>query len=374
IEQFAQFQSMTQNEAQGVGGEAPIAESDPRQAGADSWQVETISFQTPGRSEASIADLYLPEAVLEDAGSSERNTPVVVISHGVASSRNTLAYIAEHLASHGYGVVAIEHSETSAEKFVRFLWGKESAPGGQELVLRPLDITAVLDTLSVRQATGDTAVSRLNLESVGLLGQSLGGYTVLASGGAGIDREFLAGECESSLADRPTLNLSLLTQCTLLELPAETSTDVADARVSAVIALNPLTSSIFGMSGLQKINIPVMMMAGTDDFVAPALPEQIEPFDWLETEHKKLVVMEKGTHFSFLDRNSRSVLPFSDQLTGPDPTAAREPTRALSLAFFDRHLQQQAEAEQFLTQTYLETFPKEPFEFSVVGSLPPGVQ
>lgn len=380
IEEFAQSQAMAQSiaqeEGQGVGGEAPIAAGDPRQTGAYAWQVETISFQTPGRSEDSIADLYLPEALPKDSGAAgtEGNTPVVVISHGVASSRNTLAYMAEHLASHGYGVVAIEHSETSAEKFVRFLWGKESAPGGQELVLRPRDITAVLDTLSARQATGDAAVSGLNLESVGLLGQSLGGYTVLASGGAGIDREFLAGECQSSLADRPTLNLSLLTQCTLLELPADTPTDVADERVSAVIALNPLTSSIFGMSGLQKIDIPVMMMAGTNDFVAPALPEQIEPFDWLETEHKKLVVMEKGTHFSFLDRSSRSVLPFSDQLTGPDPMAAREPTRALSLAFFKRHLQQQTEAEQFLTQTYLEGFPKEPFEFSVVDSLPPAEQ
>lgn len=378
IKQFARSQS--------VGGDAPTTDEDPRQAGDHAWQVETISFQTPGRLDSSLADLYLPDISseqvnapiedLSDRAISGRGIPVVVISHGVASTRNTLAYMAEHLASHGYAVVSIEHTETSAENFSRFLWGKGSAPGGQELLLRPRDITAVLDLLSIQQADAQqannrSALSDLNLESVGVLGQSLGGYTVLAASGATIDRTFLDEACQSSLAERPTLNLSLLTQCTLLELPADTSMPVADERVAAVVALNPLTSSIFGMSGLQKIKIPVMMMAGSDDYVAPALPEQIEPFDWLTTEHKKLVVMDKGTHFSFLDRNAQSVLPFSEQLTGPDPMAAREPTRALSLAFFNQHLQQQAEAERFLTQTYLESFPTEPFRFSVVDSLPP---
>ncbi|MEL6470414.1 MAG: alpha/beta hydrolase [Cyanobacteria bacterium J06623_4] len=362
IRQHARAQAMDRNKLS--------LTNDPQQAGAYAWQVEMFSFQTPGRSTASIADLYMPERDSTAAGGTGSSVPVVVISHGVASSRNTFAYMAEHLASHGYAVVAIEHRETSAEKFVRFLWGKEGAPGGEELLLRTQDITAALDVLSEQQADGELSVSGLNLASVGLLGQSLGGYTVLAAGGAQIDRAFLAAECESSLAERPTLNLSMLTQCTLLELPAGTLMDVADERVAAVVALNPLTSSIFGRSGLQEIEIPVMIVAGTDDYVAPALPEQIEPFDWLTTEYKKLVVMNKGTHFSFLDQNAQGVLPFSDGLTGPDPTAARAPTRALSLAFFDRHLKDQPEADQFLNQTYLDEFPKEPFEFSVVDSLP----
>ncbi|MEL6161005.1 MAG: alpha/beta hydrolase [Cyanobacteria bacterium J06554_11] len=358
IRQHAQAQAMDK-------AKLPLND-DPRHAGRQEWRVKVMTFQTPGRSEASIADLYIPDP----SDGATRHIPVVVISHGVASSRSTFDYMAEHLASHGYAVVAIEHRETSAEKFVRFLWGKEGPPGGEELLLRTRDITAVLDALSRRQAEGEPELERLNLVSVGLLGQSLGGYTVLAAGGAQIDRTFLAGECESSLAERPTLNLSLLTQCTLLELPSGTPTDIADERVSAVVALNPLTSSIFGRSGLQKIEIPVMLVAGTDDYISPALPEQIEPFNWLTTEHKKLVVMDRGTHFSFLDQNAQSALPFSDGLTGPDPTAARAPTRALSLAFFNRHLQGQADADPFLNQVYLDEFPKEPFEFSVVDSLP----
>lgn len=333
--------------------------TNPMSAGPHTWTTQTINFQTPGRPQPSLADLYLPQA------STAESVPVVVISHGIASSRKTFQYMAEHLASHGYAVVALEHIDTSAEKFVRFLWGKEGPPSPQDLLLRPRDITAALDFLTEQQAS-DPALAKLSLSSVGVLGQSLGGYTVLAAGGAEIDPLFLAQECQSSLTERPSLNVSLLLQCTLLELPADTPLTVADERVGAIISLNPLTSSIFGRSGLQKIDVPVMLMAGTNDYVTPALPEQIEPFDWLEAPSKTLVVMEKGTHFSFLDREARSVLPFSDGLTGPDPLQARGATQALSLAFFNRHLLNDAEADVFLNQAYLNAWPTDPFEFSLV--------
>ncbi len=355
IKQLAQAQALDNIDLSSTG--------DPRSAGRYTWDVNTLTFQNPNRDQSSIADIYLPQK--EAAGS----TPVVIISHGVASDRKTFAYLSEHLASHGYAVAALEHTETSAERFMRFLWGQEGPPSSRDLLLRPQDITALLDTLSDQQAT-DPALKDLNLNSVGLLGQSLGGYTVLAASGAVIDSDFLFDECESDLGSRPTLNLSLFLQCTLLDLPVGTDLTVADPRVAAVIALNPVTSSIFGRSGLKAVQVPVMMMAGTNDFVAPALPEQIEPFDWLDTEHKALVVMERGTHFSFLDRESQSVLPFSQSFTGPDPLAAREPTQALSLAFFNRHLQQKNDFEQFLNQAYLNEFPTEPFQFSVVDSLP----
>jgi len=334
------------------------ADRNPMSAGSNTWTSRELSFQTPGRSQPTIADLYLPQTTATDV-------PVVVISHGIASSRKTFQYMAEHLASHGYAVVSLEHIDTSAEKFVRFLWGKEGPPAAEDFLLRPRDITATLDFLTEQQST-DPAIAQLNLSSVGVLGQSLGGYTVLAAGGASIDPQFLAQECQSSLAQRPSLNLSLLLQCTLLELSPETSLETADSRIGAIIALNPLTSSIFGRSGLQEIDVPVMLMAGTDDYITPALPEQIEPFDWLSAPSKTLVIMEKGTHFSFLDRASRSVLPFSDGLTGPDPKQARAATQALSLSFFDQHLLSDPNAEVFLNQAYLDEWPSEPFEFSVV--------
>ena len=364
IKQMAQSQAATQ-------GEIPFG--DLQSSGPYRWQMETFTFQNSGRPTESQADLYTPAIATASPGS----IPVVVISHGFASNEKTFSYLAEHLASHGYGVVALEHTETSAERVLRFFWGQDKAPDPIDLLLRPQDITAALDTLSAKQGKNDrssinttvsTTVKNLNLDSVGLLGQSLGGYTVLAAGGATIDWSSLSDDC-GMISARPSLNLSMFVQCSLLNVPRETSLAVADSRVSAIIALNPLSSAIFGQSGLQNIDAPVMLVAGTDDYIAPALPEQIEPFSWLETEHKTLVVMEGGTHFSFLNREEMSAIPFSNSLTGPDPAQARPQVQALSLAFFNRHLQNQAEAEAFISQRYLNTFPTEPFQFSVVDSL-----
>lgn len=338
-------------------------DQDPQFAGPHRWQVETISFQNSGRERPSLANLYTPEI----PNAPNNSIPVVAISHGIASSRETFGYLAEHLASHGYGVVVLEHAETSAERFTRFLNGLEGAPDPRELLLRPQDITTMLDTLSAQQDT-NPKLRDLNLESVGLLGQSLGGYTVLAAGGAVINRPKLADQCLTTLAERPTLNLSMLLQCRILELPKETSLAVADSRVSAVIALNPLTSHIFGESGLQQIDVPVMLVAGTNDYFTPALPEQIEPFDWLTTNHRQLVVMENGTHFSFLGGSDRSVLPVPDGFIGPDPQQARPQVQAISLAFFNRYLKDQTEAEVFLHQAYLDEFPIEPFQFSLIDT------
>ena len=246
IQQMAQAQAAIQ-------GEMPAG--DPQSNGPYRWQMETFSFQNPGRPTESQADLYAPAVNAASPG----DIPVVVISHGVASDEKTFAYLAEHLASHGYGVVALEHTETSAEKVLRFFWGQDKAPDPIDLLLRPQDITAALDTLSAKQTNSDDAISatvkNFNLDSVGLLGQSLGGYTALAAGGATIDWSFLSEDCDM-LSARPSLNLSMFVQCSLLNVPRDTSLAVADSRVSAIIALNPLSSAIFGRSGLQNIDDP----------------------------------------------------------------------------------------------------------------------
>lgn len=70
--------------------------------------------------------------------------------------------------------------------------------------------------------------------------------------------------------------------------------------MKAVIAVNPITSVVFGQEGMSKIQIPVLMIGGSDDYVAPAVSEQIYPFSWLTSPNKYLMLLEKGTHFSFL--------------------------------------------------------------------------
>jgi predicted dienelactone hydrolase len=338
---------------------------DPRNKGNYNWKLKTIPFQNPGRTNASIADLYLPK----QQSNLSQKVPTVVISHGVASNRQTFAYIAQHLASHGYAVVVPEHFETNTNKFSQIFNGLEGPPDPNTLLLLPKDITAVLDELEDR-AKSEIELKSLNLQAVGVLGQSLGGYTVLASGGAQLRRDKLQDACSTNVEKRPIVNLSMLLQCRLLELPVDKSLTVKDDRIKAVIAINPLTSHIFGETGLNKLQAPVLFVAGTDDYFVPALPEQIKPFQKLQIEDKYLVVMENGTHFSTLEiTDDGGGLPVPESLIGADPNIAQPQMRSLSLAFFNKYLLNQSESEKYLNQTYLNTFKPEPFRFNIVRYL-----
>lgn len=340
------------------------------------WRVQGLNFRNPERPSFSQASLYLPQIPNarpnnNQPGSLPSQIPVVILSHGLGANRLAFAYLAEQFASHGYGVIALEHSETNSDRFNRFLNGLAAPPSPAELTSRPRDISAVLDDLSQR-AERNPSLAQLNLTSVGVLGQSLGGYTVLAAAGATINRPLLEQRCAQSPPERRlSLNISMPIQCRILELPAEASLAVADPRVAAAIALNPVTSQIFGPEGMAQIKKPVMIVAGTDDFVAPTLPEQVEPFGWIGSRDKYLVMIENATHFTLLGHEGNgSVLPLPDRLFGPEGDSAQAAIAQVSLAFFNRHLRQQRSHEAYLTQAYLTRLEGSPFRYAIVRELP----
>lgn len=353
-----------QQQAQASVELASVPREDLSQMGIYPWRQRVITFINSNRSAPSIADLYLPQR-------QSASIPVVVISHGVASNRQTFAYIAKHLASHGYAAVIIDHPETNTEKFSQFLTGLDGPPAPQSLLHRPTDISAVLDALEQQSATVPDLRS-LNLDSVGVLGHSLGGYTALAAAGATLQPHLWETGCDENIAEQSLLNLSILIQCRFDELPEGISLTVQDDRVQAVIAMNPLTSHLFGAEGMATLTVPTMLVAGTDDYFVPALPEQIEPFQGSTVAAKYLVVVENGTHFTPLSA-AEQVLSVPDFLIGPDPTSAQPALKALTLAFFNHHLSGLTDNSAFLTQTYLNQLASEPFQFSIVqqyGSAP----
>lgn len=118
--------------------------------------------------------------------------------------------------------------------------------------------------------------------------------------------------------------MSLLVQCKSALLPPA-NYSLHDDRIKAIIAVNPLASSIFGQSGMSQIQVPLMLVAGSQDIVTPAVPEQIRPFTWLSTPNKYLVLIENGTHFSTNgeEANGRRVLPIPAGMIGANPASAR---------------------------------------------------
>ncbi|MFB2878849.1 alpha/beta hydrolase [Floridanema aerugineum] len=329
---------------------------DLRRPGSFPWQKQTLTINDTQRNRPLMVDLYLPQT----------NTPanVIVISHGAAGNRNTLSLLAEHLASYGFAIVVMEHPGDSLEKFQNFFSGLGDSPQPQELINRPLEIKYVLDELQRREQTEPALQGRLNLQQVGIIGQSIGGYTSLTLAGATLNFDLLRKDC----VDNQIFNLSLLIQCEVSRLiPA--NYNFRDERIKAVIAINPLTSSVFGETGLSQVQIPVMFVASSDDIFTPAFPEQIVPFTWLTTPNKYLVVIEKASHFSLLggrEEDNSALPPLPREIVGPDPALARPYLNALSVAFFRNYLANQPEFQPFLSASYARSISQLPFTLSLV--------
>ncbi|NDJ19089.1 alpha/beta hydrolase [Myxacorys almedinensis] len=309
-------------------------------------------------------DVYLPQSRRQALPSS---VPVVVISHGLGSDRMTFAYLAEHLASHGFAVAIPEHPGSNAKQLQALIAGTASEVASpREFIDRPSDIKFLLDELT-RRARSDARYGRLNLQGVGVLGQSFGGYTVFALAGAPLNFAKLRQDCTpTALAN--TLNISLALQCRVLALPREDYT-LSDPRVRAVFAINPINSGVFGQTGLSQIQVPTFVVGGNADTIAPALPEQIQPFTWLQAPDRYFALIDRGTHFSTLGDSQDEGIPVPPEVIGPSPAIARRYINALSLAFFSTYVAGQANYRPYLSSTYANFLSQPPLKLSLVQML-----
>ncbi len=305
--------------------------------GSLSFRKQILTLRDQQRRRIFPVELYLPEQQIRGS-----RLPLVVISHGLGSDRNTFAYLANHLASHGFAVAVPEHPGSNSRQINALLSGLASdVTPPRELIDRPLDIKYLLDRLTAEYG------EQIDVDNVGIIGQSFGAYTALAIAGAELNFPQLKQDCPN-IDD--SLNVSLLLQCIGLNLPGE-SFNLYDERIVAAIAINPLASSIFGQEEISKIQIPVMIVAGSADPVTPALSEQIQPFTWLTTSEKYLALLRGGTHFSTLNESSGSIsLP--EQAIGPDPKIAQDYVKQLGLVFFSTYIADRIDYKPYLSADY----------------------
>lgn len=302
-----------------------------------------------GRQRLLLSDIYIPKT--------HTKVPVIVISHGLGTDSSNFQYLAKYLASHGFAVILPNHPGSGTQQLRSLLNGSANEISeAEEFYNRPLDIKYILDRLE----NDPNFKNRLNLQQVGVIGQSFGGYTALALAGAKINFEQLDKDCNPKRLQQ-TWNMSLLFQCHALELHGKKygiNYNLRDERVKAAIAINPITSSIFGEAGLSQIKIPVMVVAGSDDTVAPALYEQIQPFSWITYSHKYLVVLAGGTHFSTIgdSSNPSNQIPLPSSLVGNDPRQARRYLSILSVPFLQTYVGGMSKYSPYLNAPMLNLF------------------
>ncbi len=292
--------------------------------------------------------------------------PLIVISHGVASDRFAFAYLAQHLASYGFAVAALEHPGSNAQRFQQYFAGLAGPPEPTELINRPLDVKFVLNELQRLEKSDPRMQGKLNFQQVGAFGHSYGGYTVFTLAGAKINFEQIRKDCNPN----KSLNLSVFLQCRANELTSA-NYPLKDDRIKAALTVNPFVSSIFGESEVRQIKLPFMVVSGSQDIVTPAIPEQIRPFTWLGSKNKYLAVIENATHFTALAETppENNVLPVPPVFLGLPTKDAHSYLNALSVAFFETYLLNRREYQVYLQPAYAKYISKAPLNLSFLQSL-----
>lgn len=285
--------------------------------------------------------------------------PVVIQSHGLASNPEDLEPYARHLASYGYLVAAPCHPGSDTEQVRRMLAGEATEVFQlTEFIDRPLDIRDLLDDLERRNPT--EFQGKLALTSVGMIGYSFGAYTAFALAGASIQFDKLELACGLTPGDT---NLSLLLQCQALGLPRQLY-QLRDDRIQAILSLDAVGSEVFGQMGIQRLQAPVMLIAGSQDTIAPLALEQLRIFQWLTAPDHYLALMQGKSHVCDMQRLSRT-LDLQVKVSPPvklGATPFEHYIKALSVAFFHRHLTEQAQVSAYLSPHYAAYLSQTPFD------------
>ncbi|MBV6624899.1 MAG: alpha/beta hydrolase [Rivularia sp. (in: Bacteria)] len=327
---------------------------------------QTLKFFDVIRGRQLSTDIYLPNI--------RSSVPVIVISHGIGTDSSNFRYLANHLATNGFAVIVPNHPGSDTKQINSLLNGSTSEVArADEFINRPLDVKFVLDELEKLNNTDSRFKKRLDLQQIGVFGQSFGGYTALALAGAKLNPEKIKQDCHQQ-ALKQTWNMSLLLQCRIQELQISKPVkqyNLYDKRVKAVVAVNPITSTIFGKTGLSQVKTPVMMVSSSEDTVAPALYEQILPFSWIANPQKYLVQMESATHFSAIGdgKDSSEQVGLPSKLVGDNPKQAQSYMKLLSLPFFQNYVSGNSQYRPYLTAAYAESISINSMSLSLLQNL-----
>ncbi len=340
-----------------------FASLDPALPGSQMVSQQTLTFRDRQRNRDITAELYF---------SPNPQGPLAVLSHGLGSDRFLLNYLSQHLASHGITVVAIEHpdiNEASVENLPVTLDPTNLIPASVFLEL-PKDISFVLDELSEMNRQPGSVAGKLNTAETVVIGHSLGGYAALAVAGGELNLDELRDFCsEGRKLGRSPADLL---QCSATELSGN-RISLRDRRIKQAVALNPNIGSLFGEKGLSKIEIPILLVAGSDDAWSPAVTHQLRPFTQLG-DPKYLLTAIGGTHFSVTDPDYPSLLERQTALPD-DPTREqtenlRQLLRGVTLAFVKQQTPEARTYAPFLSAAYAQSLGTEETALRLNETLP----
>lgn len=180
--------------------------------------------------------------------------PLIIVSHGYPGSRLLMTYLTENLASKGYVVVSIHHTESTYS----------DAGGFQSTLLnRSRDVLFVLSQIAELSRPGANGflAGLADSDNTGLIGYSMGGYGVLNAAGAGYSPGLV------------TMFGALTGGSKAIEVLCTGNSaynNMYDSRIKAVVAFAPwgMQRNIWDPEGLKGLKVPVFFVAGSLDDIS----------------------------------------------------------------------------------------------------------
>jgi predicted dienelactone hydrolase len=171
--------------------------------------------------------------------------PLVLMSHGYPGNRFLMSHLAENLASKGYVVASIDHTDSTY---------RDQGAFASTLVNRSLDQLFVLDEMARLNADASSGVAGLiDTNNTGLIGYSMGGYGAVVTAGGGLS--------ENAVGFGPKDTLAIHRE------GSETHDALPDPRIKTAVAIGPwgMNVGLWDAEGLAGIEIPMLFIAGSDD-------------------------------------------------------------------------------------------------------------
>ncbi|MBT5333941.1 MAG: dienelactone hydrolase, partial [Gammaproteobacteria bacterium] len=181
----------------------------------------------------------------------EDGFPLVVISHGYPGNRYLLSHLGENLASKGFVVVSIDHTDSTYDDQKAF---------ASTLYNRPLDQRFVIESMAALSTNKDSFLSNmLDANSIGVVGYSMGGYGLVNNLGGGYSDDVVP-----SVMAPPNELLALHTASN------PEYRDNLDPRIKAGFAIAPwgMEQGVWREQDLAGIEVPTFYLAGDADTVS----------------------------------------------------------------------------------------------------------
>ena len=228
--------------------------------------------------------VFFGALAVPDAPPASGEHPLVVISHGNGGNWGNQVWLASALAQRGYIVAAVNHPGTTSKD--------RSPEAATQLWQRPKDLSRAIDAvLAQPKQFGVVAEHR-----IAVAGHSIGGWTVLETGGARFNPALFAKDCNVH---------AQLSGCKAYQKmnpdSAQVAADLSDKRVSAVVSLDLGLSRGMTDASLAAYKVPVLVLAA--GVTTPELPAELESEDLVKRLPKastQYVKINDATHFSFM--------------------------------------------------------------------------